>query len=135
MENWLGAGPSASGTIIDDKTGTGRRFTYPADIGSYIRTPPPRPCRRVNHAVVEELGREELIKETLLMGFRYREGPDRELFKQRFGREIEELIPKTIALWRGRGFFQTGRGLKPSKNGLLFVNGFLRDAFGEMDYD
>jgi oxygen-independent coproporphyrinogen-3 oxidase len=145
MENWLGAGPAASGTIIDDKTGTGKRFTYPVDIESYIRTPPqqpstrhcqqqpfPRHCRRINHAVAEDLGREELIKETLLMGLRYCEGPDRELFKQRFGREIEELIPKTITLWRGRGFFQTGRGLKPSKHGLLFVNGFLRDAFGEL---
>jgi oxygen-independent coproporphyrinogen-3 oxidase len=133
MENWLGAGPAASGTIINDNTGTGKRFTYPADIEGYIRMPPPRPGWCVNHTIVEELGREELIKETLLMGFRYCEGPDMGLFKQRFNREIEELIPKTIALWRGRGFFQTGGGLKPSKHGLLFVNGFLRDAFGEMD--
>ncbi|MDR2922885.1 MAG: radical SAM family heme chaperone HemW [Treponema sp.] len=132
MENWLGAGPAASGTIINNQTGTGKRFTYPADIESYIRMQPPRPGRRVNRAITEELGRTDLIKETLLMGFRYCEGPDGELFKQRFGREIEELIPRTTALWRGRGFFQPGQ-LKPSKQGLLFVNGFLRDAFGELD--
>jgi len=128
MENWLGAGPAASGTIIDDKTGTGKRFTYPADIESYIRMTSPR----INHAVTEELSRTDLIKETLLMGFRYREGPDKGLFKQRFGREIEDTIPKTIALWSERGFFQAGRELKPSKQGMLFLNGFLRDAFSEL---
>jgi len=128
MENWLGAGPAASGTIINDETGEGKRFTYPADIETYIRMASPR----INHAIVEELSKEDLIKETLLMGFRYCEGPDKTLFKQRFGREIEDLIPKTIALWSKRDFFQTGQ-LKPSKQGMLFVNGFLRDAFRELE--
>jgi oxygen-independent coproporphyrinogen-3 oxidase len=128
MENWLGAGPAASGTIINDETGTGKRFTYPPDIESYLKLP----RRRINHAILEELSRKDLIKETLLMGFRYCEGPDKALFKHRFGREIEDMIPKTIALWRERGFFQTGQGLKPSKQGLLFVNGFLREAFNEL---
>jgi Coproporphyrinogen III oxidase and related Fe-S oxidoreductases len=79
------------------------------------------------------LSSEDLIKETLLMGFRYIEGPDTQLFKQRFNHEIEDLIPQTIALWSKRDFFQTGKGLKPSKRGLLFVNGFLRDAFSELE--
>jgi len=126
MENWLGAGPAASGTIINDETGTGKRFTYPLDIESYIKMPRPR----INHAITEKLGREDLIKETLLMGFRYCEGPDNGLFKRRFGSEIEDFIPQTVSRWSGRGFFQ--QGLKPSKQGLLFVNGFLRDAFCEI---
>jgi len=130
MENWLGAGPAASGTVINDATGTGKRFTYPSDIESYLRMPAPR----ISHAVVEELGKTDLIKETLLMGFRYREGPDDRLFKQRFGMAIGDVIPKTIARWSGRGFFQPCRELKPSKRGLLFVNGFLRDAFEELDH-
>jgi len=129
MENWLGAGPAASGTVINDAAGTGKRFTYPSDIESYLRMPAPR----VSHAVVEELGKTDLIKETLLMGFRYIEGPDHGLFKRRFGGEIEDIIPQTVARWKERGFFQTGPGLKPSKQGLLFVNGFLRDAFGELN--
>jgi len=129
MENWLGAGPAASATIINDETGTGKRFTYPPDIEGYLGMSGPR----VNHAIIEELGREDLVKETLLMGFRHCEGPDNELFKRRFGREIEDVIPKTTALWRGRDFFQTTRELKPSKQGLLFVNAFLRDAFSELE--
>jgi len=128
MENWLGAGPAASGTIINDETGTGKRFTYPVDIESYLKMTSPR----INHAITEELDREDLIKETLLMGFRYCEGPDNVLFQKRFSRKIEDVIPQTIALWNKRSFFQTTQTLKPSKQGLLFVNGFLRDAFEEL---
>jgi len=126
MENWLGAGAAASGTIINDETGTGKRFTYPADIEGYINAP------RAAYAAAEELDRTDLIKETLFMGFRYSEGPDDRLFKKRFGCKIEDIIPKTIALWKERNFFQAGQELKPSKHGLLFVNGFLRDAFYEL---
>jgi len=127
MENWLGAGPAASGTIINDETGTGRRYAYPADIDAYIAAQPPSP------PLIEELNRDALIRETLLMGFRYRGGPDPLIFKRRFGCGIEECIPQTISRWRERGFFDTEQtGLAPSPNGLLFLNAFLRDAFGEL---
>jgi oxygen-independent coproporphyrinogen-3 oxidase len=129
MENWLGAGPAASGTIIDDATGSGRRFSYPENIQAYIAAPRPR----IHQAHVEELGWDELIRESLLMGFRYRGGPDRLRFKQRFGCGIEDCIPTTIAKWRERGFFAGDAvNLTPSRGGLLFLNSFLRDAFGEL---
>jgi oxygen-independent coproporphyrinogen-3 oxidase len=131
MENWLGAGPAASGTIIDDTAGTGRRFTYPADINAYLAAPEPR----VRSARIEELDKTNLIRESLLMGFRCRAGLDPLIFKQRFGCGIEDCIPETIARWRGRGFFETGQGggsIAPSREGLLFLNAFLRDAFGEL---
>ena len=124
MENWLGAGPAASGTIIDDETGTGKRYTYPPDIETYIAG---------RRAIVEELDKNALIRETLLMGFRYRGGLDPLSFKRRFGCGIEELIPQTINRWRERDFFDTEQSvLAPSPNGLLFLNAFLRDAFGEL---
>jgi oxygen-independent coproporphyrinogen-3 oxidase len=132
MENWLGIGPAASGTIIDDTAGTGRRFTYSADINAYLTAPEPR----VRSARVEELDKDNLIRESLLMGFRCRAGLDPLIFKQRFGCGIEDCIPETIARWRGRGFFETGQGggsLAPSREGLLFLNAFLRDAFGELE--
>jgi len=110
MENWLGAGPAASGTLINDETGCGKRFTYPPDINAYIAGHKP---------LVEELDRAALIRETLLMGFRFRAGPDPFLFKQRFGCNIEDLIPQTVNRWRKRDV-------------LLFLNGFLRDAFEEL---
>jgi oxygen-independent coproporphyrinogen-3 oxidase len=131
MENWLGVGPAASGTIIDDATGSGRRFTYPQDIKGYLAAPSPR----INHANVEELDRETLIKESLLMGFRYCEGPDPLLFMRRFGRSIEDCIPKTISRWKGRDFFADHNSTAPSTRGLLFLNVFLRDAFDELTHN
>ena len=121
MENWLGAGPAASGTIINNETGSGRRYTYQPDISAYLTGQ--QPC-------TEELDRAALIRESLLMGYRYQEGPDLLLFKQRFACEVKNIIPRTIKRWRNRGFFA---GEKVSRQGILFLNSFLRDAFTELD--
>ncbi|MDR2182066.1 MAG: coproporphyrinogen III oxidase family protein [Treponema sp.] len=114
MENWLGAGPSASGTLIDDDTGTGLRLYYPDDLGVFLRGPVP---------LAEELDRLTLIKETLLMGYRYAEGPDEALFFRRFGKRLGETIPRTLAQWPDRG------------QRMLFLNRFLLDAFAELETD
>jgi len=138
MENWLGAGPSASGTMISESANgnmaTGRRFAYPPDAAAYLAAPRPR----LRLASVEELSGADLMRESLLMGFRCREGPDAQAFKRRFGRGVADCIPGTVARWRGKGFFEGNPapapgGLAPSKEGLLFVNSFLRDAFAEME--
>jgi oxygen-independent coproporphyrinogen-3 oxidase len=123
MENWLGIGPAASGTIINDKTGTGRRYTVRADTEAYMRTPP--------EILVEDLDRPTLMKETLLMGFRYIEGPDPALFSRRFGRTPEEAIPRTLDKWRNRGMLRRDN-LALTGEGLLFLDPFLMDAFGEI---
>jgi oxygen-independent coproporphyrinogen-3 oxidase len=137
MENWLGAGSSASGTVIFEKTDPlpcstpdsilGLRMTYPPDVEAFLAAP---------ESVTEELDRITLIKESLLMGFRYIEGPDPDLFKSRFGLGIEECIPRTLAAWREK----YGPGGEPlavetalTGEGLLFLNAFLLDAFGEVD--
>jgi len=134
MESWLGIGPAASGTIINETLPAGRRFTYPRDIDGYLAAP--RPLIRFAHG--EELSADDLMRETLLMGFRYRGGPDPQGFRKRFGRSITDCIPSTIARWREKGFFESEEpgpdgSLAPSGKGLLFVNGFLRDAFTEME--
>ena len=113
MRGWLGAGPSASGTLIDEETGTGKRFTFADDVDLYIKEP-------VNAAFCEELDRPSLMRESLLMGFRCAEGPDRQLFKARFGCNIEDCIGRTLSLWKGRDI-------------MLFLNSFLCDAFAELE--
>jgi oxygen-independent coproporphyrinogen-3 oxidase len=129
MENWLGAGPSASGTVIDDGKGTGRRYTVTADVDAYLRLPV---FRRDSGVTVEFLDRLTLVKETFLMGFRYTEGPDRGLFKTRFGTEPEALIPRTTDRWRKRGLLDGGKtALSPE--GLLLLNPFLLEAFEELE--
>jgi len=114
MLGWLGAGPSASGTVIDEDAGTARRFTFAGDVGGYVRAP------LVGAAVCEELDRGALMRECLLMGFRCAGGPDGRRFRARFGRSIEECIGRTLFRWEGRDV-------------MLFLNSFLCEAFAELD--
>ncbi|MDR2445781.1 MAG: coproporphyrinogen III oxidase family protein [Treponema sp.] len=123
MENWLGIGAAASGTIIDEGTGTGVRRTTAADVDSYLANPA---------FAVECLDRSAIIKETFLMGFRTMFGPDDALFRKRFHTDIEACIPKTIALWRNKGLFDR-ESLRLTRMGLLFLDAFLREAFSELD--
>ena len=102
MQNWIGAGPSASGTIIDGEKA--KRYTYSNDVDAYIKEP------LLHTAIYEELNKNLLLKERILMGFRLRECQDN-IFK--------EYIPKTLAKWQG-------------KDKMLFLNNFLQDAFSEI---
>jgi len=120
MRNWLALGPSASGTIIDEATGTGFRYTFPSEAGDWLES------------VNERLDSLTLIKETLLMGFRCIEGPDEDSFLRRFNKRIEEVIPKTLSGWRSRGLL-SGEKCALTKEGLLFLNRFLLEAFGELE--
>ena len=122
MKNWIGIGPSASGTIISGDTGT--RKSYPPNIKEFIsafknRKRPP--------VIEEKLDRKTLLKETLMMGYRYCEGPDPCLFFRRFGRTIEETIPQTLLKW------QALRGDCLTDTIMTFLNSFLLDAFMELD--
>jgi len=119
MNNWIGIGPGASGTIIA-QDGTGLRKCYKPDTEKFLSGKPV--------LLTEELDRPTVIKETLLMGYRYKEGPDPELFFRRFGKTIEETIPRTLKKWQNgtdSGSFREKR--------MLFLNFFLLDAFIELD--
>ena len=137
MENWLGLGPAASGTVIDDRAGRGKRYTVGADVDAYLRAsvgdraPAPAPAEG-GVVSVEALDPLTLMKETCLMGFRYREGPDPLLFARRFRRDIRECIPHTLARWRDRGFLRPDKTAL-NREGLLFLDPFLTDCFGELD--
>jgi len=114
MDNWLGAGPAASGTVINEDTATAKRFTFAPNTESYIKEP------SIHKATCENLERAALIRESLLMGFRYREGPDEQKFKRRFGLELKDCIPKTLSNWKNHDI-------------MLFLNSFLLEAFDELE--
>jgi len=114
MKNWIGAGPSASGTLIEEKTATAKRFTYAKDVDAYIKTP------LITSVQCEEIDKKTLLKDTILMGFRLKEWTENDLFKNRFGCSLEEYIPKTLAKWKNRDI-------------MSFLNTFLCDAFKEID--
>ncbi|MDR1095208.1 MAG: coproporphyrinogen III oxidase family protein [Spirochaetaceae bacterium] len=109
MQSWIGAGTTASGTVIDDGKCAGIRET---------------------DSRVESLDSGTLMRETFLMGFRYCEGPDADLFRRRFHRSVEDTIPASLAKWEKRGVIRKGE-TKPTQNGLLFLDAFLRDCFAE----
>jgi oxygen-independent coproporphyrinogen-3 oxidase len=130
MRDWLALGPAASATIINGETGI--RYTVPPDVDSWLEA---GGCGFSEDSgykpLIEELDKMSLIKETILMGFRYIEGPDEALFRRRFGRNIEDCVPKTIAAWRSRGLFQKDK-CALTKPGLLLLNRFLVEAFEEV---
>jgi oxygen-independent coproporphyrinogen-3 oxidase len=124
MKNWLGVGAGASGTLIDEGSATGRRYTTPCDLDAYLN----------GEAITEEefLDSATLIKESLLMGFRSLDGPDAALFQRRFKHPLTAFIPHTIAVWRDKHLLAPDhRAL--SRDGLLFLNRFLIEAFTELD--
>ena len=142
MENWLGMGPAASGTVIDDDTGTARRYTWEPDLDAYLGGAPGNDRvtaqdgengrSAVHGPGGENLDTPTLMKETLMMGFLYIEGTDKALFRKRFGLDIEAAIPRTLAGWREKGLFEPEKTTLTRK-GLLFLDPFLIDAFGELD--
>ncbi|MDR2518906.1 MAG: coproporphyrinogen III oxidase family protein [Spirochaetaceae bacterium] len=123
MESWIGLGAAASSTLIDEDAGTGRRFTFPPDAAAYIQGAPPEQ---------EVIDRASLLKESILMGFRYQEGPSQTLFRRRFGADIHSFIPRTLEAWQEKGLLYAEKpALTPG--GMLFLNRFLRGAFAELD--
>jgi oxygen-independent coproporphyrinogen-3 oxidase len=146
MENWLGLGPAASGTIIDEGTGRGRRYTIAADVAAYLKAPVedrvprertlfPESLRSQEGkkplVLAEDLDRIVLMKESCLMGFRTPSGPDGRLFRRRFGRDIGECIPGTLERWRNRGLIRPDRPAL-TREGLLFLDPFLAECFEEL---
>jgi len=124
MQNWIGTGPSASGTIIDHN-GTGRRISYAPDTKVFVSAVK---NRIIPPLTIEELDRKTVLKETILMGYRCREGPDHALFFRRFGKSIQETIPQTLLKWQNRA------GDVPMHEKIMnYLNAFLLDAYSELD--
>jgi oxygen-independent coproporphyrinogen-3 oxidase len=126
LKNWIGIGPAASGTIIENNC-KGRRIGYAPRIEDFLNAVK---NSKVPPLVIENLDRTTALKETLLMGYRYCEGPDPALFVRRFGKPVEEVIPQTLAKWQDRA----GNGSMPETI-MNFLNPFLLDAFLELDND
>ena len=135
MENWLGLGPAASSTIINDKTAAGTRITNNASLGRWLK----KNQSIEANSITENLDTQALDKETLLMGFRLLNGPDIFLFNKRFGKSIKDIIPKTIKEWQAKGLLLTCKEaldmdrIALTGDGLLLLNSFLVDAFLELE--
>ena len=125
LESYIGVGPGATGTIVKNDTAT--RYTDSRDIAQWLDDPE-------KGRETEEIGRDESLKEVLLMGMRLASGIDKSAFRERFGYEILSCVPETAARWIRNGLLQdSGTSIALSPEGLLYLNRFLADCMKELD--
>jgi len=126
MENYLGCGPGAVGTIIDTNQATARRFSVPKNVEAWLHGD------SEGFAVTEHITRNDLIAECLIMGFRTVAGVDDAFMTRRFGADTRIFIPHSLMVWRIRGLAEMDRPAL-TKSGLLFLNRFLIDCLSELE--
>ena len=142
MESYVGAGPGAVSTIALSADGT---FSRPADPAA-LRIEEGRSVQlydSVDAGTAEtEISLKDAAFEAIMMGFRSSFGPDPVAFRQRFGIELADAIPETLARWadrivRGRPLpAVAGRGRTPGPaldgEGLDLLNRFLVECMEEI---
>ncbi|HRZ64376.1 MAG TPA: radical SAM family heme chaperone HemW [Spirochaetia bacterium] len=127
MDSYLGAGPGAVSTIRTEG-GCSLRIEEWREPGRYGR-------EAAELAREERVPRLESAFEALMMAFRTRFGLDLDGFARRFGCELAELLPETLASWEGRlgPGWGGGRSLALDEVGLDLQNRFLADCLGELE--
>lgn len=124
MEPYIGAGPSAVGTIPRGDQSV--RFTNTRDIHSWLSNP-------AAGQIVEHINRHDTLFEVLLMGFRLNEGISRVPFRNRFSADVTDLVGRTAAAWDKRGLLAvTADSVFLTRNGLPLLNRFLSDCLEEL---
>ena len=127
MESYLGCGPGAVGTIVDESAAAAVRHSWAPDVSAWLETSKP-----TRAAELEIITRKDFLAECLIMGFRTLEGLDESLFRARFGAEAESFVGGTLARWRERGLSEIDRPAL-MRAGLLMLNGFLLECLEELD--
>lgn len=85
-------------------------------------------------AETEEVTGKSYIFEYLMMGLRMTAGILKSDFHNTFGREINDVIPGTLADWKERDLVaETENSVTLTKQGLLLLNQFLLDALSELE--
>lgn len=127
METYIGCGPGAVGTVVDEEKASARRYSWPPDVSEWLRAEDSG-----RRAECEPIGRKDFLAECLIMGFRTLDGVDEGLFSRRFGGGSDRFIGRTLSRWRDRGLAETDRPAL-NRDGLLRLNGFLVECLEELD--
>ncbi len=124
MDPYLGAGPSAVGTMpVGDES---VRYTNTRDLSAWLENP-------AGHQEIEYISRQDTLFEVLLMGFRLNAGISRKRFENRFSADILDVITHTIELWKNKELLVvTEDSIALTRNGLPLLNRFLSDCMGEL---
>lgn len=119
MENYIGIGAGATGTIYQSKSAV--RVTNTNNLEDYLSKPF---SEQEETLIVRD---EEYMHEYLMMGFRTLEGVNNRDFFDRFGISILDSIEPTFTHWqKNKKALLTPRGnYALTKEGLLLLNTFL----------
>ena len=124
MQPYLGIGPAAASLLNED--GVWSRYSVPADLFGYI-----------DGAALRETEvptREEFFMEHLIMGIRQVRGVLLSRLEERFGKQLESMIPRTLADWSSHEAVKTENGrLSLCGDAFMHQNRFLLDAWRELE--
>ncbi len=132
LQDYVGVGPGACGSIFydrkEDLPAQSSRFMAETDLFKWLYS-----NDRESVYTYEKIGENELIEEWIMMGLRLSEGLNIAEFQKRFNKNIEQLIPSSIKKWTESKFLTISEEkIKLTKEGNLFLNSFLEDAFYEL---
>jgi oxygen-independent coproporphyrinogen-3 oxidase len=128
LEPYLGVGPGAVSTL-PGRRGEVFRLYHAESIPTFLGGNP-------WGIRVEEITPREFLFETLMMGFRMREGLSSELFQGRFGQPLPDLLPGLWRRWQDRGYLRETPGRYAfTDKARMFLNQRLveaQEALGEL---
>jgi oxygen-independent coproporphyrinogen III oxidase len=127
MDPYIGIGPGAVSSVPGGSTGV-IRINNHEDFKGFI-----------NHNdfeqsfCFEEISKTDFLFENLLMGFRKQEGINKDLFKKRFGNNLEYFAGDIWKTWINDGYADENNDFYFLKEkGRLFLNTLLRDVIGNL---
>lgn len=100
LEPYLGVGPGAVSTLPGVR-GEVLRVYNPEDLAEFCRGRP-----RMWGLRQERITPKEFLFETLMLGWRLREGVECDRFERRFGQPLPDLVPALWPRWQGLGYIQ-----------------------------
>ncbi len=106
LEPYLGVGPAAVSTL--PLGGRIVRLTHPESLEPFLVGGAPGAAPGWG-AVEEEIGPQDFLFETLMMGLRLRDGIPAALFRRRFGRSLPEVLGPLWARWQGERLARAGQ--------------------------
>ncbi|PIE98703.1 MAG: coproporphyrinogen III oxidase [Treponema sp.] len=130
LDSYLGLGPSAVGTIIHKDCNSGKTVGFRTEgiknISDWFKS-------KKDGYKTENISTQNLIKESLMMGFRLKDGINLADFSGRFNLSLPEIIKKTLQKWQKRNLIKLSQThCFLTDDGLAFLNQFLIDAFTEL---
>lgn len=121
LENYIGIGPSAAGTLFISKS-TAIRTTGESDLFSYTHQ---GPFSNYSYEILEE---PQLMLETLLVGLRTIEGIDKDAWDRRFSHSFDPLFDEEASLLDSIHpglFHDTGKRFALGEEGFMILDAIV----------